>query len=87
MLNAHTECLKVPKCEIFDRSDFHDFYTISSLLYGRATLGFKKNIFYKYLGAHLGRMLSLLLKIAVLSKRAEHTHQELMGTLNIRVRN
>ncbi len=20
--------LKVPKCEIFDRSDFHDFYTI-----------------------------------------------------------
>jgi hypothetical protein len=25
--------LKVPKCEIFDRSDFHDFYTIR--LYGR----------------------------------------------------
>ncbi len=23
--------LKVPKCEIFDRSDFHDFYTIKSL--------------------------------------------------------
>ncbi len=22
--------LKVPKCEIFDRSDFHDFYTIKS---------------------------------------------------------
>jgi hypothetical protein len=21
-------CLKVPKCEIFDRSDFHYFYTI-----------------------------------------------------------
>jgi hypothetical protein len=23
--------LKVPKCEIFDRSDFHDFYTKKSL--------------------------------------------------------
>jgi hypothetical protein len=23
--------LKVPKCEIFDRSDFHDFYPIKSL--------------------------------------------------------
>jgi hypothetical protein len=23
--------LKVPKCEIFDRSDFHYFYTIKSL--------------------------------------------------------
>jgi hypothetical protein len=23
--------LKVPKCEIFDRLDFHDFYTIKSL--------------------------------------------------------
>jgi hypothetical protein len=23
--------LKVPKCEIFDRSDFNDFYTIKSL--------------------------------------------------------
>jgi hypothetical protein len=26
--------LKVPKCEIFDRSDFHDFYTIKSLWEG-----------------------------------------------------
>ncbi len=23
--------LKVPKCEIFDHSDFHDFYAIKSL--------------------------------------------------------
>ena len=26
--------LKVPKCEIFGRSDFHDFYTIKSLWEG-----------------------------------------------------
>jgi hypothetical protein len=26
--------LKVPKCEIFDRSDFHDFYPIKSLWEG-----------------------------------------------------
>ncbi len=26
--------LKVPKCEIFDRSDFNDFYTIKSLREG-----------------------------------------------------
>ncbi len=26
--------LKVPKCEIFDGSDFHDFYTIKSLREG-----------------------------------------------------
>ncbi len=26
--------LKVPKREIFDRSDFHDFYTIKSLCVG-----------------------------------------------------
>jgi hypothetical protein len=26
--------LKVPKCEIFDRSDFHNFYTIKSLWEG-----------------------------------------------------
>jgi hypothetical protein len=26
--------LKVPNCEIFDRSDFHDFHTIKSLWAG-----------------------------------------------------
>jgi hypothetical protein len=26
-----SKSLKVPKCEIFHRSDFHDFYTIKSL--------------------------------------------------------
>ncbi len=31
---AHTYILllKVSKCEIFDRSDFHDFYTIKPIL-------------------------------------------------------
>jgi hypothetical protein len=29
-----TLLLKVPKCEIFDRSDFNDFYTIKSLREG-----------------------------------------------------
>ncbi len=39
--------LKVPKCEIFDRSDFHDFYTIKSLWegdFGVKIKWFKKNI-------------------------------------------
>ncbi len=26
--------LKVPKCEIFDRSDFHDFYSIKPVWVG-----------------------------------------------------
>ena len=26
--HKNNNCLKVPKCEIFDRSDFHYFYTI-----------------------------------------------------------
>ncbi len=30
----HLTLLKVPKCEIFDRSDFNDFYTIKSLREG-----------------------------------------------------
>jgi hypothetical protein len=33
--HSHTyRSLKVPKCEIFDRSDFHDFYPINSLWEG-----------------------------------------------------
>ncbi len=31
---ADRQSLKVPKCEIFDRSDFRDFYTIKSLWEG-----------------------------------------------------
>ncbi len=35
--------LKVPKCEIFDRSDFNDFYTIKSLCEGDFGVKIKKN--------------------------------------------
>ncbi len=41
--NIHA--LKMPKCEIFDRSDFHDFYTIKSLL-GVGDFGVKTLIRY-----------------------------------------
>ncbi len=53
----------MPKCEIFDLSDFPDFYTIKSLRVG--DFGVKKKKFQKYLkgsfrGAKfLTRMLSL----------------------------
>ncbi len=50
--------LKVPKCEIFHRSDFHDFCPIKSLWeddFGVKIKCFKK----KYLGAHLGPQSSL----------------------------
>ncbi len=39
--------IKVPKCEIFDRTDFHDFYPIKSLWEGAFAVKikrFKKNI-------------------------------------------
>ncbi len=35
-------CLKVPKREIFDRSDFPDFYTIKSLCVGDFKVKIKK---------------------------------------------
>jgi hypothetical protein len=35
-------CLKVPKREIFDRSDFPDFYTIKSLRVGDFGVKIKK---------------------------------------------
>ncbi len=34
--------LKVPKCEIFDRSDFHDFYPIKSLWEGDFAVKIKR---------------------------------------------
>ncbi len=39
--------LKVPKCEIFHRSDFHDFYPIKSLWEG--DFGVKIKCFKKYI--------------------------------------
>ncbi len=48
----------MPKCEIFDRLDFSDFYTIESLRVG--DFGVKiKNLLKKYLGVHLGLRSSL----------------------------
>ncbi len=58
--------LKVPKCEIFDRSDFHDFYTIRSLWEG--DFGVKIKWFKKILRGSFGaakfltHMLSLILR-------------------------
>jgi hypothetical protein len=74
--------LKVPKCEIFDRSDFHDIYTIKSLREGDFGV---KIIFFFNFGVHLGPRNSLCyaqsnFKNAVPSKHAEHTHQVLMLT-------
>jgi hypothetical protein len=50
--------LKVPKREIFDRSDFPDFYTMKSLRVGDFGVKIKKN-FNKYLGVQLGVQSSL----------------------------
>jgi hypothetical protein len=44
-LNVSYLNLKVPKCEIFDRSDFDYFYTIQSLCEG--DFGVKTNFFHK----------------------------------------
>ena len=84
--------LKVPKCEIFDRSDFPDFYTIKSRPEGDFGVKIKKNfkqIFRGLFGAakFLMRMLSIILRSALPSKHAVHTRQGLMRTLSIRVRN
>jgi hypothetical protein len=80
----------VPKCEIFHRSDFNDFYTMKSLWEGDFGVKIKKIIIFRgSFGAakFLTHMLSLILRSAVPSKHAEHTHQGLMRTLSIRVRN
>ncbi len=47
----------MPNCEIFDRSDFHYFYTIKFLRKGG--FGVKIKNFIKYLGVHLGPQNSL----------------------------
>ncbi len=54
----HIVTLKVPKCEIFDLSDFPDFYTIKSLRVGDFGVKIKK-ILKKYFGVHLGVQSSL----------------------------
>jgi hypothetical protein len=42
LYNVVGTMLKVPKCEIFDHSDFHDFYTIKSLWEGDFGVKIKK---------------------------------------------
>ncbi len=78
----------MPKCEIFDRSDFHDFCTLKSQQEGDFRVKIKK--IYKIVRGSFGaakfltHMLCLILRSAVPSKHAEHTHQGLMRTLSIR---
>ncbi len=49
----------MPKCEIFHRSDFHDFYTIKSLWGGGGVVTFRGSSGAAKL---LARMLSLILR-------------------------
>jgi hypothetical protein len=44
LLSANRTLLKVPKCEIFDSSDFPYFYTIKSSCVGDLVVKIKKNI-------------------------------------------
>jgi hypothetical protein len=58
--------LKGPKCEIFDPSDFHDFYTIKSLWEGDFGVKIKK-FYFLFRGSFgaakfLMHMLSLILR-------------------------
>ncbi len=54
--------LKVPKREIFDRSDFPDFYTIKSLHVGNFGVKIKKNLKIFRGAKFLTLMLSLFLR-------------------------
>jgi hypothetical protein len=81
---------KGPKCEIFHRSDYHDFYTIKSLREG--DFGVTIKFFLIFRGSFRAakfptHMLSLILRSAGPSKHAEHKHQRLIHILSIGVRN
>ncbi len=75
------QTLKGAQGEIFDGLNFHEFYTIKSLREGDFV--FKIKIIIKIFmrsfviwGLRMRtRMLSLILRSAVPSKHAEHTHQ------------
>ncbi len=67
--------LKVPKCEILDRSDFHDFYSIKSLWvsdFGAKIL----TCYFNFGGArhHL-----------IYDAQAKHAHQFLTRMLSARI--
>ncbi len=60
--------LKVPKCKIFDRLDFYDFYTIKPFLVGDFGAKIKIN-YFNFLGDlflfHLSECRSTCLRIGV----------------------
>jgi hypothetical protein len=60
--------LKVPKCEIFDRSDFPNFYTIKSSWVGDLVV--KILTYYFFWGEAKPHLVS--------GAHAEHTHKELL---------
>ncbi len=57
-LVSDSHALKVPKCEIFDLSDFPDFYTIKSSWVGDLVVKINKK-FYQHFRVHLGVQSSL----------------------------
>jgi hypothetical protein len=65
----------VPKCEIFDRSDFHYFYTIKPFWVDDFVV---KILTYYF---NFGRARPPLVSDA----QAEHTRKELMRTLSMRI--
>ncbi len=56
--------LKVPKREIFDRSDCPDFYTIKCLRVGNFEVKIKKD-FKKYLGVQVAKFLTRMLNLVL----------------------
>ncbi len=68
--------LKVPKREIFDRSDFPDFYTIKSSWVGDLLV--KILTYYSSFERAKPHLVS--------DAHAEHTRKELMRMLSIRIR-
>jgi hypothetical protein len=71
---AVSKTLKVPKCEIFDRSDFPDFYTIKSSWVGDLVVKILTYYFLLFEGAkpHLFS-----------DAHAKHTRKELMRMLSM----
>ncbi len=80
--------LNAPKCDIFDCSDCHDFYTMKSPRVG--DFGFKIFIFHicKLIRIYMLWPLSVCWANASGTDAcSEHTHQSVMCALSIRVRN
>jgi hypothetical protein len=65
--------LKVPKCEIFNRSDFHDFYTIKTFCVG--DFGAKYKLVRLIFGGARHHLIS--------NAHRERVHQFLMRTLRV----